>query len=159
MKFSAVLEKLPVTWKWGELGFSLKCVCGNWKIGIKIITRILNSWSNGCSDLFSVQCSYQETTEIGNTGPWLVDNQSRDLINEFWLFGCWFLPGNSERMHPQRFPFQGLSTLDCCQPGKRLNITKFGNFPKNTIYGHVTWHLLYLITSLHSKTLTNSDVF
>ena len=27
----------------------------------------------------------QEPTEPWNTGPWLADNQSRDLNNEFWL--------------------------------------------------------------------------
>ena len=27
----------------------------------------------------------QEPTESGNTGPWLVDNQSPDPINELWL--------------------------------------------------------------------------
>ena len=27
----------------------------------------------------------QEPTEPGNTGPWLANNQSRDLNNEFWL--------------------------------------------------------------------------
>ena len=27
----------------------------------------------------------QEPTESGNTDPWLADNQSRDLNNEFWL--------------------------------------------------------------------------
>ena len=27
----------------------------------------------------------QKPTESGNTGPWLADNQSRDLNNEFWL--------------------------------------------------------------------------
>ena len=27
----------------------------------------------------------QESTEPVNTGPWLADNQSRDLNNEFWL--------------------------------------------------------------------------
>ena len=27
----------------------------------------------------------QEPTESGNTGPWLADNQSRDLKNEVWL--------------------------------------------------------------------------
>ena len=30
--------------------------------------------------------SNQQPTESGNTGPWLADNQSRDLNNEFWLF-------------------------------------------------------------------------
>ena len=28
---------------------------------------------------------FNEPTEPGNTGPWLVDHQSRDLNNEFWL--------------------------------------------------------------------------
>ena len=27
----------------------------------------------------------QEPTESENTNPWLADNQSRDLNNEFWL--------------------------------------------------------------------------
>ena len=27
----------------------------------------------------------QETTEPRNTGPWLADDQSRDLNNELWL--------------------------------------------------------------------------
>ena len=27
----------------------------------------------------------QEPTEYGNTDPWLADNQSRDINNEFWL--------------------------------------------------------------------------
>ena len=27
----------------------------------------------------------QETTEPRNTGPWLADNQSRDLNDELWL--------------------------------------------------------------------------
>ena len=28
---------------------------------------------------------YQEPTESGNTGPYLADNQSRDVNNKFWL--------------------------------------------------------------------------
>ena len=27
----------------------------------------------------------QEPTQSGNTGPWLANNQSRDLDNDFWL--------------------------------------------------------------------------
>ena len=28
---------------------------------------------------------FSEPTESVNTDPWLADNQSRDLNNEFWL--------------------------------------------------------------------------
>ena len=31
------------------------------------------------------QTEEQELTASGNTGPWLADNQSRDLNNDFWL--------------------------------------------------------------------------
>ena len=33
----------------------------------------------------------QELTELGNTSPWLADNQSCDLNNEFWLVVYWLI--------------------------------------------------------------------
>ena len=44
--------------------------------------------SNVLSDFLGMVASSsigREPTESGKTGPWLADNQSRDLNNELWL--------------------------------------------------------------------------